>query len=93
MAPESATQAREVTQDAVVGEQPPMLLERVRVLHARFAGGCVADVGKEGARADFVGTGDERVAAIRGHRLAVDRRRTVLAESSQPDPIRLALAL
>src|SRR5205807_8503392 len=44
-------------------------------------------------RADFVGTRDERFAAIRGHRFAVDRRRTVLAEGSQPDPIWLTLTL
>src|SRR5437763_1545991 len=70
-----------------------MLLERVRILHARLAGGCVADMGEEGTRADFMGTGDECFAAQRGHRLAVDPWRTVLAEGSQPDPVWLALTL
>jgi hypothetical protein len=52
---EPPAQLRDVADDPVVGEKPPVLLERVGVLEARLSDGCVTDVGEERVGADLVG--------------------------------------
>jgi hypothetical protein len=90
--PEALAQRREVAEHAVVREQPPVLLERVRVLDRRLTRGGVADVGEEGSRADLMRVGDEGLAAARGHRLAINPRRPVTVERPEPDAVGLRLA-
>ena len=89
---EPLAQRGQVADHAVVREQPAVLLERVRVLDRRLTRGGVADVREERARADLVGVGDERLAAVRGDGLAIDPRRAVGIERPEPDPIGLGLA-
>ena len=77
MAAEPAAQLRDAADDPVVRQEPPVLLERVRVLQARLRLGRVADVGEEGGGANIERPCDERLAAVRGDRLAVDVGRPV----------------
>jgi hypothetical protein len=86
---EPPAQVVEVSQHAVVGEQPAVLLERMGVLERRLGSGGVPDVGQERGRANLSGIGDERLAAICRHRLAVDQRRAVGLERAEADAVGL----
>ena len=84
---------RDVAEHPVVGEEPPLLLEGMRVLEARLGLGRVSDVGEERAGPHLLRVGDERLTPVRRDRLAVDHRRAARAEAAEPNSVRLALAL
>jgi hypothetical protein len=90
---ELSLECGQVLDHAVVGEQPPVLLERVRVTQIERARGGEADVREEGPRADLARLAPELRVAVSGDRLLADVRRAVTLEPAQTSPVRLTMAL
>src|SRR4051812_14429968 len=83
----------QVLEDAVVGEQPALLRERVAVAQGHRARRRVAQVDDVRARALLARLLGERLVLEGGNDAAVDVRRPVLAERADPVAVGLAAAL
>ena len=76
----------QILDHAIVREQPPVLLERVRVAQLERACGGEADVRDEGRRGDFARLACEAPVAVGGVRLLADVWANPRA-SNQPRPV------
>src|SRR5438309_87018 len=91
--PDPLLQRSQVLDYAVVCEQPPPLLERVRVTQLEGAGGSEADVGNERRRGRAARLARKRPVSERSQRLLLDMGLTTPVEVPEAGSIRLAMAL
>jgi len=83
----------QVLDHAVVGEQPPLLLEGVRVMQIERAGGGEADMSDESSRVDLARLAPEALIVVGGDRLLTDVGSPLVVKPAQTGPIRFAMAL
>ena len=79
----------QVPADAVVGEQAPLLLERLSVLERYLARGGVADVGEERCRLDLLGLGGEAGVLVGRSGAAVEDGSALRRERADARAVRL----
>src|ERR1035441_779825 len=83
----------QVFDNPVMGEQPPLLLEGMRVEQVMCTGGSKADVREERIRGDLARLAPELRVVVSGDRLLADVGRPLSVEPAQTGPVWVAVTL